>query len=250
MMNDLMPEVIARASHIVADSEFTRGEVIGHYGARPARVSAVPLGVADHFRPVPHERCAAILAKRGLEPGRYLLALGTIEPRKNLATTIAAYAGMPPALRARFPLVVSGMEGWGGALLSPAMREPIARGEVRLTGYVPQDELPALYSGARAFVYPSLYEGFGLPPLEAMACGAPVIVSSSSSLPEVVGDAGLLVEALDAAALGHAMQSLVDDGALRERLAAQGIARAARFTWRACAERTMQAYRSALDASP
>jgi len=185
MMDALMPRVIAGAARIIADSEFTRGEVIAHYGVAPGRVSSVLLGVTDEFRPVPKEDCAPELAARGLEHGRYILAVGTLEPRKNLATAIAAFRRLPDAVRRRFPLVIAGMPGWGERL-PPGVREMAAQGELRIAGFVPQAGLPALYSGARLFVYPSLYEGFGLPPLEAMACGVPVVVSRRASLPEVV----------------------------------------------------------------
>lgn len=244
-MERMMPAVVSRAAHIVTDSEFVRAEIVAHYGIAPDRVSAVPLGVDAELAPCAPAGCAAALHALGLEYGRYCLALGTLEPRKNLGAVIEAHAGLPDALRARFPLAIGGMSGWGEAS-SPAREASVARGEVRMLGYVPQALLPALYSGARLLVYPSLYEGFGLPPLEAMACATPVVVSRRASLPEVVGDAGILVEPLDTAAIGAAIRALMEDDACRERLGQAGLDRARSFTWRRCAERTVDAYARAL----
>jgi len=245
-MNRIMPGVVRHASQIVVDSEFVRQEVIGHYGVSAERVTTVLLGVSPEFQPVDAATCAPVLSKFGLRHGEYILAVGTLEPRKNLATALSAYTRLPEAFRKRYPLVVVGMNGWRMETLTGSLQAMIARGEVRLTGYVPQSHLPALYTGARAFVYPSLYEGFGLPPLEAMACGTPVIVSKRASLPEVVGDAGLLVEPLDDRAIAQHMQRLVEDDALHVRLAMAGRQRAQQFTWQKFALDMMAVYRKAL----
>jgi alpha-1,3-rhamnosyl/mannosyltransferase len=246
IMNSALPRVLERARHVIVDSEFTRAEVGSHYGVPRARLSVVPLGVSQAFRPLTTQECAPALAARGLEYGSYVLALGTLEPRKNLAAVLTAYARLDAGTRRRHPLAVAGMEGWKMDQLAAPLRELVQGGDVRLLGYVPQAELPALYSGARLFVYPSLYEGFGLPPLEAMACGTPVIVSNRSSLPEVVGDAGEAVDPLDGDELLARLQALLEDDALRARHSAAGVARARAFTWRRCAELTIEAYRKAL----
>lgn len=245
-MNHVMPGVVARAARVLVDSEFVRGEVISHYGLPPERVVTTLLGVSEEFVPVSTEAGAAILARHGLAAGRYFLAVGTLEPRKNLAAAVAAFSRLDAATRSAFPLVIVGMSGWGRDRLPPDFARLVERGEARLTGYIPRDELPALYSGARAFVYPSRYEGFGLPPLEAMACGTPVIAAARASLPEVVGDAGLLVDPDDEVALASALRRAIDDAAWRERMAVAGPARAAGFTWRGCAEATLAAYRDAM----
>jgi alpha-1,3-rhamnosyl/mannosyltransferase len=242
-MNRVMPKVIKHAAHIVVDSEFVRQEVMDYYGLEAERVTTVLLGVSPEFMPVDAGQCAQVLAQFDLHPGRYLLAVGTLEPRKNLSTVIAAFAQLPDALRRRYPLVIIGMKGWGMGDLPGSLRKMIACGEVRLAGYVPQSHLPALYTGARALVYPSLYEGFGLPPLEAMACGTPVIASRRASLPEVVGDAGLLVEPLDDQAIAQHMRSLIEDDALHDALRIAGQRQAQAFTWRRCAMETMAVYR-------
>ena len=245
-MNRFMPKVVERATHIVVDSDFVRREVMTHYGVQGDRVTTVLLGVSPEFRPRPVEDCKPVLDKFGLSHGHYLLAVGTLEPRKNLSTVIAAFGQIPETLRRRFPLVIVGMKGWGMERFSDGVRHMIDRGEVRLPGYVDQAELPALYAGARLFVYPSLYEGFGLPPLEAMACGVPVSASRRASLPEVVGDAGLLVDPMDDTAIAGHMRSLIEDDAMHAHLSSAGQARAATFTWRNFALETLAVYKKVL----
>jgi glycosyltransferase involved in cell wall biosynthesis len=246
IMNQLMPQVVKQATHIVVDSEFIRQEVIGYYGLSPDRVTTVLLGVAPDFRPLDANACSSVLASHGIRHGEYILAVGTLEPRKNLATVIAAFAQLPEATRRRYPLVIVGMNGWGMERFPEGLRQMVARGEVRLTGYIPQQDLPKLYAGARLFVYPSLYEGFGLPPLEAMACGVPVIVSRRASLPEVVGDAGALVEALDDAGICAQMRALLEDDELHRSFSAAGLIQSKKFTWRQCAVETLQVYEKAM----
>ena len=246
IMDETMQRVMRDASHVIVDSDFIRAEVIEHYRISPLRVTSVPLGVAPEFAPVAREACAKALAAHGLRFGEYVLAVGTIEPRKNLATVAAAFSRLPESERKRFPLVVVGMHGWGMDRLPDSIRDLVTRGEIRLMGFVAQSDLPALYSGAALFAYPSLYEGVGLPPLEAMACGAPVIVSDRASLPELVGDAGVIVDALDEVALEGRMRALLQDPALRQRLSEAGLARARKFTWRGCAMSTLGVYRAAL----
>ncbi len=242
-MNRFMPKVIEHATHIIVDSDFVRGEVINHYSVPHERVTTVLLGVGAEFRPYASAESSVVLAQFGLEHGKYQLAVGTLEPRKNLSTVIAAFERLPESIRQRFPLVIVGMNGWGMENFSKNFQHMIARGEVRLLGYVSQKELPALYSGARLFIYPSLYEGFGLPPLEAMACGVPVIASNRASLPEVVGDAGLLVEPMDDMVISMHMQSLIDDSTLHARLSKAGLDRASAFTWRKFAHETIAVYK-------
>jgi alpha-1,3-rhamnosyl/mannosyltransferase len=183
------------------------------------------------------------VAPFGLQAGQYILSVGTLEPRKNLTTAIKAYARLPETIRQDMPFVIAGMKGWRTDGLDKEVAALIEKGQIRRLGYVPDEALPALYSGARAFVYPSLYEGFGLPPLEAMACGTPVIVSNRSSLPEVVGDAGLKVEALDVDGLAGAMNQVIEDDVLRASLRQRGMERAKGFSWRRCAEETLAVYR-------
>jgi glycosyltransferase involved in cell wall biosynthesis len=245
-MEQVMPGVVRRAQRIAVDSDFVRGEVIAHYGVPPGRVVTTHLGVSAEFAPRDAASCAPFLATMDLRFGEYFLAVGTLEPRKNLAAAVRAFARLPQPVRARFPLVVAGMSGWGRDRLPADFTRLLDAGEARLAGFVAQAQLPCLYSGARLFIYPSIYEGFGLPPLEAMACGVPVVASRAASLPEVVGDAGVLVDPRDDGAIAIAMARAIEDGAWREGLAARGLAQAAGFTWGRCADRTLALYREAM----
>jgi glycosyltransferase involved in cell wall biosynthesis len=246
-MNRYMPKTMQKAAHILVDSDFIRNEVIEHFGVCEDRVSTTLLGVGKEFRPIDEPHCAPILQRYGLQFGHYILAVATLEPRKNLTTLIAAFSQLPQAMRRNYPLVIVGMRGWGEKLISPSLRQMIACGEVRLTGFVPQKDLPFMYSGARVFVYPSLYEGFGLPPLEAMACGVPVIVSNRASLPEVVGDAGILIEPLDDSEIAEQMRTVIEDEMLHRHLSGVGRQRSHLFTWRKCALETLAVYRRVLE---
>jgi len=245
IMAKLLPPAIERAAHILTDSHFQRAEIIAHFGVAPERVTACHLGVAAQFRPRPADECAGVLERHGLQYRGYVLAVGTLEPRKNLVLVLEAYARLPAALRARYPLVVAGMHGWNTESFAPRLRELVRSDAVRLLGFVDEGDLPAVYSGAAAFAYPSLYEGFGLPVVEAMASGVPVIVSTASSLPEVVGDAGAQVAPDDVPGLTAALQDLLEDGALWEQRSLLGRARARQFTWEACAALTAGVLRRA-----
>ena len=240
-----LPATLERATHVITDSETVRREAIAHFGLDPARVTAIHLGVSPSFAPRTPQQTHATLAKHGLEHRRYVLSVGTLEPRKNLAAAIRAWAALPEATRAGLPLVIAGMKGWLSDALEKLITQLEAQGVIRFLGFVPQDDLPLLYAGALAFVYPSRYEGFGLPVVEAMASGVPVITSDASCLPEVAGDAALLVAPDDDAALGQALARMLQDTSLRTDLAARGRARAARFTWTRCAEETVAVYRAA-----
>ena len=240
-----LPQTLERATHVITDSETVRREAIAHFGLDPACVTAIHLGVAPSFASHAPQQTRATLEKHGLAHGRYILSVGTLEPRKNLAAAIRAWAALPESTRAGLPLVIAGMKGWLSGPLEELITRLEARGVIRFLGFVAQDELPALYAGALAFVYPSRYEGFGLPVVEAMASGVPVITSNASCLPEVAGDAALLVAPDDEAALGVALERLVHDATLRGDLIARGIARARQFTWARCAEETVAVYRAA-----
>jgi len=231
------------AAHIITPSEFTRRDLIETYHVAPERISVTPYAAASHFRPAPVEAVAEVKRRYGIG-GDYLLAVGSIQPRKNLVRLIRAYSDLRRTRsQAKLPrLVLVGKRAWLYGETLRAVEQSGVASEVIFTGYVPEHDLPALYTGALCFVYPSYFEGFGLPPLEAMACGVPVIAGDRTSLPEVVGDAGLLVNPFDEDAIGAGLARLIDDEVLRADLRTRGQARAALFNWRETARQTLAVY--------
>jgi glycosyltransferase involved in cell wall biosynthesis len=247
-MSRYFPRSLERAAAILTDCSFVKKELVEMFGLNPERVTPVLLGVSPDFYPRDPSECNAFLAEHGLAHGQYVLSVGTLEPRKNIPALIDAYSMLPADLQQRFPLVLVGMRGWLTSGLEERMKPLVERGVIKPLGYVADEMMPLIYSGAAAFVFPSLYEGFGLPPLEAMACGAPVISSRSSSLPEVVGDAGILIDPLNVDELAESLRRVLEDRAFAEVLAQQGIKRAAGFSWKKTAAETIAVYRRALAA--
>jgi alpha-1,3-rhamnosyl/mannosyltransferase len=196
------------------------------------------------YRPRTAEEILATLGKHGLEHSAYLLVVATLEPRKNLARLVRAYAALPVATKTRHPLVIVGARGWLNQELERTLAPLEASGTVRRLGYIGEDELPQNYAGAHAFAFPSLYEGFGLPVLEAMASGVPVLTSNVSSLPEVAGDAALLVDPNDEEALRDGLARLLDDTAWRTQASTRGLARSHDYPWSRCVDATIDAYRA------
>ncbi|HEX8561157.1 MAG TPA: glycosyltransferase family 1 protein [Pyrinomonadaceae bacterium] len=234
-----------RAAHVIAPSEHTRRDLIETYGLDPARVTTVPLAASTRFRPVRDaDEIRRVRALYGIS-GEYVLAVGSIQPRKNLGRLVRAYSALRRARgRSNLPqLVLVGKKAWLYGETLRAVEEEGLGGSVVVTGYVSEGDLPALYTGALCFAYPSFYEGFGLPPLEAMSCGAAVLTGDRTSLPEVVGDAGLTVNPFDEGAISAALARLIDDDALRADLRARGLRRAREFDWRETARMTLQVYR-------
>jgi alpha-1,3-rhamnosyl/mannosyltransferase len=239
-----LPETLARANLVLTDSEFIAAEIASRFALPRAKIRAIPLGVDAAYRPRTAEEMLATLAKYGLEHSAYLLVVATLEPRKNLARLVRAYAALPTATKTRHPLVIVGARGWLSQELERTIAPLEAAGAVRRLGYVAEDELPLIYAGAHAFAFPSLYEGFGLPVLEAMASGVPVLTSNVSSLPEVAGDAALLVDPNDETALREGLARLLDDSAWRTEATARGIARSRYYPWSRCIDATIDAYRA------
>jgi glycosyltransferase involved in cell wall biosynthesis len=234
-----------RATRVIAISASTKRDIINLLGVPEEKVDVVPCGVDDDFRPVDEPGLLDELRRRHSLPPRMLLFLGTIEPRKNLTTLLKSYALLKDWMKPP-PLVIGGPKGWRHGEVFSLAEELDLLDEVLFPGYIARDELPLWYNAADLFVYPSLYEGFGLPPLEAMACGTPVVVSNTSSLPEVVGDAGMLVDPTDAEQIARAMERLLTDGDLRDSLRARGLERARTFTWQRTAGDTVTVYNLAV----
>lgn len=244
-MNRYFEPALRRATLLLTDSQFVGRELVEVFGVDPAIVRPVQLGAEGLFRPMTAEETQPVLQPLDLQHGRYLLSVGTLEPRKNMHTTIAAYGRLPEAVRAQHPLVIAGMKGWRTSALEQLLDPLVQSGQVRMLGYLTREDLATVTAGASTMVYPSIYEGFGLPPLEAMACGVPPITSDRSSLPEVVGDTGIMVDAHDIEGLTEAMQRMLDDTELRSRLSEAALRRARTFSWERCVAETVQVYRDA-----
>lgn len=232
---------------IISISEFTRMEFCERTGMSPERVLVAPLAAAPFFHPVTDpDAISAIRLRYHVPKGEYLLCLAAPQPRKNLAHLIRSFFRLLD--EQHLPdtyLVLAGskQQGWMyDEIFAAAESSPKHSSRIIFTGYVADEDLAALYSGSVAFVFPSLYEGFGLPPLEAMACGTPVITSNTTSLPEVVGRAGLMVDPLDADALSKAMLEVLTDEGLRRTLTLKGLERSKEFSWARCAEETARVY--------
>jgi glycosyltransferase involved in cell wall biosynthesis len=245
----MMPRFLRRASSVICVSHHTKEEAVCFYGLDESKVQVIHEGVNPRFQPVQNpETLAAVRSRYGL-PERFILFVSTIEPRKNLVTLWEAYRLLRSEGRPE-RLVVVGRQGWLYQATLLRLRELGLEGQVLFLGYVADEDLPALYSLATCFAFPSLYEGFGLPPLEAMASGCPVVCSNAASLPEICGEAALLVPPTDVAALTSALRRVLDDQALRGHLRDLGLRQAARFTWQGAAQRTLEVYRAVVRGLP
>jgi len=231
-----------RSQHFLAISEYGRQEIIQHLGIAPERVTRTYMGVRAGLQPLPTETVQTALVRMGL-PQQYLLYLGTIEPRKNILTLLKAYCAMPESLRSRWPLVLVGAWGWkAGDVADYFHREAQHRGVIHV-GYIPDDQLAVLYNGARALVFPSFYEGFGLPPIEMMACGGAVLTSTAGSLVEVTQPIAHHVEPLDLDGWREALIRVVSDNDWWQQLRRGTVEHACGFTWSQCAADTLRVYR-------
>lgn len=235
---------LKRASAIITDTAYTRDEVARFSGWPLEKIYPVHLACSDDFHPRTAEEAAPILREFNLTYRHYAFALGTIEPRKNIETLIDAYQGLPRSLRQHYPLVLAGYTGWENASLHRKIEKAQEEGWLRYLGFVAGEALPSLLAGARVFAFPSFYEGFGLPVLEAMASGVPVIASNASTLPEVAADAALFHAPHDCDGLRNALEQALEDEAWRSNAVQRGLARAAHFSWQRCTQETLAAYRS------
>jgi glycosyltransferase involved in cell wall biosynthesis len=238
----------ARAARFIAVSETTRRDMTALLGIPPARIDVVYNGVDERFQPVGDETEVANFRRSQGLPDQFVLYLGTLEPRKNVPTLIRAY-GTARQRGVQAPLVVAGGGGWGDLRIRELIADLGLNGAVRLAGFVPMEDQVMWYNAATLFAYPSLYEGFGLPVIEAMACGTPVVTSNRSSLPEVVGDAGVTVDPHQPEGLADALVMLLQDREARADLSLRGLARARAFTWEKSAQQTYDTFRRALGTS-
>ena len=239
-------KTLKQASALITDTEFTRQEVVNYFNCPIDRVFAVPLAAGAEFYPRDQVALEPDLRGLGLQYKGYSLYVGTIEPRKNLLTLLNAYDKLPCALKKRYPLVLAGYQGWESADIHKRIRQAEQQGWVRYLGYVSHTLLPNLIAGSSLFVYPSLYEGFGLPVLEAMASGVPVVCSNASTLPEVAGNAAKYHAPLDIDGLALAIEEGLEDELWRQGAVTAGLARAAAFSWDRCAAETIAVYQKVM----
>ncbi len=237
-----LPAMSRIASHILTDSEAVKNEIIEHLMVRPEKITAVPLAARPAFVPVTRERTVEVRQRLAVEDD-FILFVGTVEPRKNLITLVRAFDEVLRNTALRPQLVVAGQKGWLSEDLYTHVEKSDVRDRILFTGYISDTDLAALYSSCSVSVYPSLYEGFGLPPLEAMACGAPVITSRIPVIMETVAGAARLVEPTSLSQLAQALVEMLSNGAVRDHYSSVGRERAAEFTWERTARQTMDVYR-------
>lgn len=239
----LVPISTRRAQRVIADSYNTKIDLLRVMNVAEEKVDVVHLGASELFSPEPHADDAETISRYGItEP--YILYVGTLEPRKNLTMLIRCFDKIARE-RPDVHLVLAGRRGWMAQAIFDELEKRDLLGRIQITGYVRDEDLPAIYRSASVFIYPSLYEGFGLPPLEAMSSGVPVIVSRNSSLPEVVGEAGLYVNPLDAEEMAEAIGRVLDDKELANSLREKGFERARQFSWHKTAVKTLEIIRAA-----
>jgi glycosyltransferase involved in cell wall biosynthesis len=242
-----LPLVVSRLDAIITVSAQSKSDIVKYLRVSPEAVIVIPEAASTNYRPLSATACQPVLARYGID-FPYVLYVGSIEARKNLPRLLQAFAYLQGRLE-HWKLVVVGARRWKSSPVYETVRRLGLEQRVHFTGYVEEADLPALYSAASLFVFPSLYEGFGLPVLEAMACGTPVVTSNTSSLPEVAGDAALLVDPYDVAAIAKAVRRLLEDTALAADLRTRGLARAAQFNWERTARETIAVYERVLGKS-
>jgi alpha-1,3-rhamnosyl/mannosyltransferase len=242
----LFTQSIRTADHIITISEHSKRDMVEHLGLSPDRVSVTPLGVDPiYFERIETPQRDAVLDQYNLKPG-FFLFIGTLQPRKNLPRILEAFQSLPDDVRKAHPLIVVGRDGWNNEELIPQLRALEQRGEGRWLSYLPQDEVMALMQSAGALVFASLYEGFGLPVIEAFAAQCPVIASNTTSLPEVTGDAAWSVDPMDPASIAAAMQDVLTQAEVRAQKIEKGLERAKHYSWQECARKTLAVYEKVL----
>ena len=245
-MRKEITKTLKTADMLITPTEYTRQEVAAYFGWPLDKIRATHEACSNDFRPRNEAALSTVLTKHGLTMQGYSLYVGTIEPRKNLDVLLDAYALLPLAVRQQWPLILIGYRGWRSEDLHARIEAAVSEGWARYLGFVEADELPLLYAGARVFVFPSLYEGFGLPVLEAMASGIPVICSNASTLPEVAGEAAAMCDPKDVDTLSELINRALQDDNWRERAVKKGLLQAAKFSWQRCATETAAVYKEVL----
>lgn len=246
-LNKELSETIKKASHIITVSEFIRHEIIHILGVVPNRVTAVWNGVGKHFRPYGKNESISILSRYGLTYKSYILSVATLEPRKNIHGLINSFMKLKDDLQRQYPLVLAGTSGWENSELKKIIKDLAKQGKIYDVGYVPDDILPLLTSGASVFLYISHYEGFGLPVLEAMASAVPVITSKMSSMSEVTGDAAILVDQNDHDEVHNAIEMILDDENMAMKYSRIGLERSKEFSWRRTANEVLKIIKAVAD---
>lgn len=242
-MRRIFPHILKSADLFITDSEFSKSELVALCNVNPDRIVTTYLGKDERFHPRDKATCEQALAQLGLAYRGYMLTVGTIEPRKNLDALLDAYAALPQGLRLAYPLVIAGGYGWKSEAIHCKIAQYASEGWVKYLSYVPEEILPLLYSGARAFSYISHYEGFGLPVLEAMASGVPVLTSEVASIPEVGGDAVTYIQPNERDDVQAALKRILEDDAYGRERIELGLAQARKFSWDQTVAQTLAAYR-------
>jgi alpha-1,3-rhamnosyl/mannosyltransferase len=235
---------MAQASHLITDTETVRQEVIEFLGWPEDRITSIPLGVSEQFSPKLPEDLRLVLSRYKLKPGGYCLCVSTLEPRKRIDKLLKAYSLMPLGVRFAYPLILVGSDGWLNESLHQTIDQGKREGWLHYLGFVPEEDLPVLFSGARLFVYPSIYEGFGLPVIEAMASGVPVVTSDRSCLPEVTQGAALLVDPDAIEVFALAIERGLFDDSWRLMAINQGLITARGYSWNRCVAETVSVYQN------
>lgn len=241
-----LPISINNADHIITGSDFVRNELINIFSIHPNKITRIYHGTSKAFKLRDFTEIKITLQRYNLHNKSYLLNVGTLEPRKNLEGLIQAYKQLPDQQRKKYPLVFVGMKGWKTSRLEKLIKKLIKQEQLYFLGYVSESDLPFLYSGAYGFIYLSIYEGFGLPLLEAMASGIPTLASDQSSMPEVVGSAALMVNPFDIDGITNKLNQLISDLTMRDQLKQLGPSQAAKFSWKSCVDNTILIYRQIL----
>ncbi|MDF7785636.1 glycosyltransferase family 1 protein [Pantoea stewartii] len=242
LMQKELRNTVSRASVLITDSHYTKGELIDFFDVASDKIVVAPLAYNKNFHPRSACEVESTLIKYKLKWRQYFLYIGTIEPRKNILTLLKAYDRLSFSSKNNFPLVISGYKGWESDELFKLFTKGESEGWLKYLGFVPGKDLPVLYSAANCFVFPSIYEGFGLPVLEAIASGTPVICSNTTSLPEVVGEAALMHDPEDVDNLTYYIQMMIDDAEKKQLMIDTGLIQAKKFSWSVCADKTIEAY--------